>query len=72
MTGNDGAIGVAIKANVALVMRGVAKKDTQGGAGSKFMRGCSGEVGVTLTTKDPHALVGGLDAEQSKVGCGKG
>ena len=57
MTGNDGAIGVAIKANIALVIRGVAKKDTQGGAGSKFMGDCGGKVRVTFTVKDPKMLI---------------
>jgi len=57
MTRDDDAIGMAFKANVALVVRGVAKEDTQGGAGSKFMGDCGGKVRVTFTVKDPKMLI---------------
>ena len=56
MTQDDDAIGMAFKANIALV-RGVAKEETQGGAGSKFMGDCGGKVRVTFTAKDPKMLI---------------
>jgi hypothetical protein len=39
MTRDDGAVGVAIKENITLVVRGVAEKDTAGGARGEFVWG---------------------------------
>lgn len=43
---------MTIKAEIALVVEGVAKKNTQGRTRSKFVGGSGGKVGITLATKN--------------------
>jgi hypothetical protein len=47
---DDQAVCGEIKAAIAFVIRGVAKKDTPGGSGAELM-GSGGGVGITRTAK---------------------
>lgn len=52
MAGDDDTVCVTIKAKIALVVEGVAKKYTQGGTRSKFVSGSGGKVGIALAAKN--------------------
>ena len=67
MAGDDDSIGVTIKAKIALVVRRVPKKHTQGGSRSKFISGSGRKVWVALTTKDTQVVVRGLFPEEREV-----
>jgi hypothetical protein len=68
VAGDDDTVSVAIKAEVTLVVEGIAKEDTQGGARGKLMGGGGGKVGVALATKNAKMLIRRLSAEQGEVG----
>lgn len=56
MREND-AICVKIQTMITFVVRGISEKDTQGGAGSKFVRGDSREIRVTSTAKHAKMVI---------------
>jgi hypothetical protein len=53
VSGGNGAVCVAVEANIPFVVRGIAEEHTKGGTGSKFVDGCGGEVGVAGAPKNP-------------------
>jgi hypothetical protein len=63
MTRDDGTVGVAIKAYIALVVRGVAEKNTKRRAGGEFMWGGGGKVGIASAPKNSQVLVGGWNTK---------
>ena len=68
MPGNDDPVGRPVETAVALMMRRVTKKDTQGGAGSEFVGGGSGEVGVAATTENTKMLIGWRSPIENRMG----
>jgi hypothetical protein len=68
VTGDDDTVSVTIKAEVTLVVEGIAKEGTQGGARGELMGGGSRKVGVALATKNAKMLIRGLSPEQGEVG----
>jgi hypothetical protein len=48
---------MTIETKVALVVRGVAKENTKGGARGEFVWGCGGEIRVTCATKNTKVLI---------------
>jgi hypothetical protein len=71
VTRNDDAVRLAIEADIALVVRGIAKKDAQGGAGGKFVGSGGGEIGIARAPEDAEMVIGWLNTEEGKVGGGK-
>jgi hypothetical protein len=71
MTRNDDAVRLAIEADIALVVRGIAKKDAQGGAGGKFVGSGGGEIGIARAPEDAEMVIGWLNTEEGKAGGGK-
>ena len=67
MAGDDESIGVTIKAKIALVVRRIPKKHTQGGSRSKFISGSGRKVWVALTTKDTQVVVRQLLPKKGEV-----
>lgn len=55
----DDAVGMTVKAKIALVMWGIAKENTKGGTRRKLVRSGGGEVRITLTIKDAKMLIRG-------------
>jgi hypothetical protein len=53
VSGDNGVVCVAVKADIPLVVRGIAEEHTKGGTGSKFVGGCGREVGVAGAPKNP-------------------
>ena len=68
MPGHDDLVGRPVEAAVALVMRRITKEDTQGGAGSEFVGGGSGEVGVAATTENTKMLIGWRSPIENRMG----
>jgi hypothetical protein len=62
---------VAIKTNITLVVRGIAKEDAQSGAGGKFVGSGGREIGIALASEDAKMIIGGVNTEESKMGGGK-
>ena len=71
MAGDDDSISVTIKAKIALVVRRIPKKHTQGGSRSKFIRGSGRKVWIALTSKNTQVVIGWGFAEKSEVWCGE-
>jgi hypothetical protein len=65
---NDDPIRGEVKASVAFVVRRVTEKSAQGGAGSEFVRGGGGKVGITCAAESPEIMIGGLGAMEGKEG----
>ena len=57
MPRDDDSICGEIKAAVSFVMSGVAKEDTESGAGGEFVDNSGREVRVTFAAKDPKMIV---------------
>ena len=53
MSRDDDSVGREIKTTVSLMMSRIAKKDAQGGAGSKFVWRSSGKIRIASATEDP-------------------
>jgi hypothetical protein len=70
MTRDDDMIGGEFKATIAFVFGWVAEEDTSGGAGSKFMGGSGGDVGITLAAEDAKMVIGRGTTIKRKVGGG--
>jgi hypothetical protein len=62
------AVGGEVQTLIPLVVRGVAKEETAGGARRKLMRGSSGSVTVAGTTEHAKVVGGGCGAVQGEVG----
>ena len=67
MAGDDDSIGVTIKAKIALVVRRIPKKHTQGGSRSKFISGSGRKVWIALTTEDTQVVIRRLLPEEGEV-----
>jgi hypothetical protein len=59
VTRDDDAVGGEVQTPIPLVVRGVAKEETSGGARRKLMGGSSGSVRVVGTTEHVKVVVGG-------------
>lgn len=68
MTRDDDLVGVAIKAKIAFVVRGVSEKDTYGRSRGKLIGGGGGKIWVTLTSEDAQMVIDG--GVRKKVKCG--
>jgi hypothetical protein len=60
MSRDENAIRLELETPIVFVFRGIAKEDTQGGTGCKFVGCCGGHVGVASTPKNFEMLIGGL------------
>ena len=60
MAGNNNPIGLEFKTSIALVVRGVTKEHTQGGAGRKFVSRCGGHMGKAGAAEHTKMFIGGL------------
>jgi hypothetical protein len=63
MMRDDSAIGVAIKTNITLVVRGIAKEYAQSGAGGKFVGSSGREIGIALASEDAKMIIGWVNTE---------
>jgi hypothetical protein len=60
-----------VQTTIPLMLRGVAKEDTESGTGGQLMRS-GGCVGVTSAPKHTKVIVAGRGTEKSVVWCGAG
>jgi hypothetical protein len=58
-----------VQTTVPLMLRGVAKKDTESGTGGQLMRRSGSYVGVTSAPKHTKVIVAGRGTEKSVVWC---
>jgi hypothetical protein len=66
VAGNDDAVRGEIKAPVALVIRWVAKKDTESGARGKLVGSCGREVRIASAPKRSKIMIGGKGAMEGE------
>jgi len=67
MMRDDDLVGDGVKAAVSFMVRRVAEKDAQGGAGCELMASCGRQVGVAGAPKDAKVIVGQQRAVEGEV-----